>query len=76
MIASNQISLMKKNAIIINISRGGVVNENDLNNALNKNVISFLGLDVFEKEPPNLDNPFLKNKRVLLSPHAATFLTS
>ena len=66
MIASNQISLMKKNAIIINISRGGVVNENDLNNALNKNVISFAGLDVFEKEPPNLDNPLLKNKKSIV----------
>lgn len=73
MIAHNQILLMKKNAIIINVSRGGVVNENDLNNALDRNIISFAGLDVFEKEPPDFDNPLLKNKRVLLSPHAATF---
>ena len=73
MIASNQISLMKKNAIIINVSRGGVVNEKDLNDALDRNIISFAGLDVFEKEPPNLDNPILKNKRILLSPHSATF---
>ena len=73
MIAIDQISLMKKNAIIINVSRGGVVNEKDLNDALERNTISFAGLDVFEKEPPNLDNPLLKNKRVLLSPHAATF---
>ena len=73
MISYKQISLMKKNAIIINISRGGIINENDLNDALNKNVISFAGLDVFEKEPPEINNPLLKNKRVLLSPHAATF---
>jgi D-3-phosphoglycerate dehydrogenase len=73
MITHKQISLMKKNAVIINVSRGGVVNENDLNNALNKKIISFAGLDVFEKEPPDLNNPLLKNKRVLLSPHAATF---
>ena len=73
MISYKQISLMKKNAIIINISRGGIINENDLNDALNKNVISFAGLDVFEKEPPETNNPLLKNKRVLLSPHAATF---
>ena len=73
MISHKEISLMKKNAIIINISRGGIINENDLNDALNKNVISFAGLDVFETEPPEINNPLLKNKRVLLSPHAATF---
>jgi len=67
------ISLMKKNAIIINISRGGIVNEDDLNRALNEKIISFAGIDVFEKEPPSDDNPLLKNPRVLLSPHAATF---
>ena len=33
----------------------------------------FAGIDVFEKEPPEEDNPLLSNKRVLLSPHAATF---
>ena len=73
MISYKQISSMKKNAIIINVSRGGVVNESDLNDALDKNIISFAGLDVFENEPPEINNPLLKNKRVLLSPHAATF---
>ena len=63
MITRNQILLMKKNAIIINVSRGGVVNENDLNNALDRNIISFAGLDVFEKEPPDFNNPLLKNKK-------------
>ena len=72
-ITLKQMSLMKKNAIIINISRGGVVNEIDLDKALNTKVISFAGIDVFEKEPPEINNPLLKNKRVLLSPHAATF---
>ena len=73
MISYKQISSMKKNAVIINVSRGGVVNESDLNDALDKNIISFAGLDVFENEPPEINNPLLKNKRVLLSPHAATF---
>ena len=72
-ITSKQMSLMKKNAIIINVSRGGVVNEVDLDKALNDKVISFAGIDVFEKEPPEKNNPLLKNMRVLLSPHAATF---
>ena len=73
MINIEKIKIMKKTAIIINTSRGGVVNENDLNNALDKNMIFGAGLDVFEKEPPSKDNPLLKNKKVLLSPHAATF---
>ena len=64
---------MKKNVIIINTARGGIINENDLNIALKKNIIFGAGLDVFEKEPINLDNPLLKNKKVLLSPHSATF---
>ena len=64
---------MKKNSIIINTSRGGIVNENDLNIALNEKLIFGAGLDVFEKEPILNDNPLIKNKRVLLSPHTATF---
>ena len=64
---------MKKNAIIINTARGGIINENDLDVALNKNIIFGAGLDVFEKEPIDLNNPLLKNKKVLLSPHSATF---
>ena len=73
MISIKELSLMKKTAIIINASRGGVVNEIDLDRALNEKIISFAGIDVFEKEPPDQNNPLLSNKRVLLSPHAATF---
>lgn len=67
------LSSMKKNAIIINTSRGDIINEKDLNDALNKNMISGAGLDVFAKEPPNVNNPLLKNKKVFLSPHASIF---
>ncbi len=73
MINLEKMKIMKKTSIIINISRGGIVNEKDLNEALNKGIIYGAGLDVFEKEPPSDDNPLLKNKKVLLSPHAATF---
>ncbi len=72
-ISLKEMSIMKKSAVLINISRGGIVNEKDLNKALDDKLISFAGIDVFEKEPPDLDNPLLKNERVLLSPHAATF---
>ncbi len=68
-----KLKTMKKTAILINTSRGGIVNEIDLNKALNEGVIFGAGLDVFEKEPVNLDNPLLKNKKILLSPHSATF---
>ena len=73
MITLDKMKKMKKNAIIINTSRGGILNEKDLNEAVNKEIIFGAGLDVFEKEPPDNNNPILKNKKVVLSPHAATF---
>ena len=44
-----------------------------MDEALNKGFIFGAGLDVFEKEPPDVNNPLLKNKKVLLSPHSSTF---
>ena len=73
MINLERMKMMKKSAVIINTSRGSVVNEQDLNEALNKGIIYGAGLDVFEKEPPDNDNLLLTNKKVILSPHAATF---
>ena len=72
-ITLKEMRLMKKSSIIINAARGGVVNEEDLNNALDNNIIAFAGIDVFEKEPPEITNPLITNKKVVLSPHAATF---
>ena len=62
---------MKKSAVIINTARGGIINETDLNKALNENIILAAGIDVFVNEPIDLDNPLLKNKKVILSPHTA-----
>ena len=73
LITIKEMKIMKKNSIIINVSRGGIINEIDLNEALNNKVIFYAGIDVFEKEPPEKNNPLILNKRVLLSPHAATF---
>ena len=64
---------MKKNCIIINAARGGIINEVDLDRALNENLVFGAGLDVFETEPPTENNPLLKNKKVFLSPHTAAF---
>ena len=69
----NLLKTMKKNCIIINAARGGVINEIDLDRALNENLIFGAGLDVFEKEPPDQNNPLLKNEKVFLSPHTAAF---
>jgi D-3-phosphoglycerate dehydrogenase len=62
---------MKKTSVIINTARGGIINEMDLNQALNEKIILAAGLDVFTTEPINLDSPLLKNKRIILSPHTA-----
>ena len=64
---------MKNNCIIINAARGGIVNEVDLDKALNEGLIFGAGLDVFETEPPEPNNPLLKNDKVFLSPHTAAF---
>ena len=64
---------MKREAIVINTARGGIINENDLDKALRENIIFGAGLDVFENEPVDKANPLLSNKKVLLSPHSATF---
>ena len=72
-ITLKEMKLMKKSSIIINAARGGVVNEEDLNNALDNNIIASAGIDVFEKEPPESTNPLITNKKVVLSPHSATF---
>ena len=73
MIDYSKLKTMKKNVIIINTSRGGIINEIDLDKAINEKIIFGAGLDVFEKEPVDMDNPLLNNKKVLLSPHSATF---
>ena len=64
---------MKKNCILINAARGGIINEVDLDKALKENLIFGAGLDVFHTEPPDKSNPLLKNDKVMLSPHTAAF---
>lgn len=69
----NKLKTMKKNVIIINTARGGIINEKDLDEAVKNNIIFGAGLDVFVNEPIENDSPLLKNKKILLSPHSATF---
>ena len=63
----------KLSSYFINIGRGQTVVEEDLIYVLKNNLIAGAGLDVFEKEPIEKDNPLINNKKVLLSPHSATF---
>lgn len=64
---------MKNTAMIINISRGPLINEAELIDALNLGLIRYAGLDVFEKEPINPENPFLNMDNVVLTPHSAFY---
>ena len=67
-ITSKEFSLMKQGAGIVNASRGGVIDENDLIEALNSGKLAYAGLDVFENEPqPNKD--ILAHSKISLSPH-------
>ena len=60
---------MKSTASIINVARGGIINESDLARALNEGVINGAAIDVFHTEPISKNNPLLKSKNILLSPH-------
>ena len=71
LISKKELESMKKTAVLINCARGGIVNEKDLIDALNNGVIAAAGTDVFEQEPPTQDNPLLKAKNLLVSPHSA-----
>jgi D-3-phosphoglycerate dehydrogenase / 2-oxoglutarate reductase len=70
-ISSKEFSSMKKTTIIVNSARGGIINEQALIEALEKKNLLAASVDVFEKEPPDQNNPLFKLPNVLLSPHNA-----
>lgn len=65
------LSKMKKTAYLINTSRGPVINENDLKEALDKGIIAGAGVDVLSAEPAKKDNPLLKSDKCFITPHIA-----
>jgi glycerate dehydrogenase len=65
------LSMMKKSAFLINTSRGPVIDEAALADALNREAIAGAGLDVLTEEPPPLGSPLLKAKNCFLTPHIA-----
>ncbi|MBN8719678.1 MAG: D-2-hydroxyacid dehydrogenase [Sediminibacterium magnilacihabitans] len=69
LINKTTLSQMKRTAFLINTSRGPVVEDDDLAHALNNDVIAGAGLDVLTTEPPPPDNPLLKAKNCIITPH-------
>lgn len=75
MLSHDQFAQMKDSAAVINCGRGGVIDEAALIAALENSKIAAAGLDVLEKEPPDLDNPLLEMDNVILTPHVASATT-
>lgn len=71
MVNAHHLALMKESAILINIGRGGLVNENDLAEALKAHRIKAAGLDVMVNEPPVENNPLLGLDNCFITPHIA-----
>jgi glycerate dehydrogenase len=65
------LSKMKKNALIVNTSRGQLVNEEDLVKALNDHLLAGAALDVLREEPPVAGHPLVHHPRVIVTPHNA-----
>lgn len=72
MISEREFQQMKSTAIFINTGRGPTVDEAALIKALQEGWIAFAALDVFEKEPVDLDNPLIKMENVILTAHVAS----
>ena len=75
-IQEKTLSLMKKNAVLINVARGELINEKDLYNSLKKEGIRGAGLDVLIEEPPKKTNKLLTLDNCFITPHSAWYSTN
>ncbi len=71
MINEKSLALFKPTAYLINTARGGLIDENALANALNSGKIAGAALDVLTSEPPKADNPLIRAKNCIITPHMA-----
>ena len=70
---AERIALIKPTSIVVNVSRGGLVDEAALARALTEGRIFGAGVDVFEEEPVAADNPLLKAPNTIVSDHTAWY---
>jgi len=70
-INKNTLKLMKRSAFFLNTSRGPLMVDQDLADALNEGIIAGAGIDVLSVEPPSADNPLFTAKNCLITPHIA-----
>lgn len=73
LIGDKEFSLMKKNAVIINVSRGGIINEPALMRALDSGAIAGAGLDCFAQEPMQAGASLFARDNVIVTPHMAWY---
>jgi len=71
MIGESEFNWMKSSAYFINVSRGEIVDERALTNVLKKKRIAGAAIDVFEVEPPEMDNPLFQLSNIIVTPHSA-----
>jgi glycerate dehydrogenase len=71
LVSQRQLEMMKPTAFLINTSRGPLIDEMALTEALNKGMIAGAGLDVLVREPPVVDNPLLGARNCYITPHIA-----
>jgi phosphoglycerate dehydrogenase-like enzyme len=76
MIGARQLALLRPGAIVVNVSRGGLVDQAALVDALRSGHLAGAGLDVTDPEPPSAGDPVLDAPNLVLSPHVGWYSTA